>query len=191
MIAIAGLSFAAETPTLTRLNSVEGNLSTKNISLFRMVDLFGFPGGINAAEVVKFKAPKPGWTLRQFSIVGYDGYNGTRESLPESQTIAFEIRDKDFNLLYRYADTQLPYTNFIKNSTKPVSMIFDLPPIPVSDEFYMLFFDRAAVGVLAELNMQGNSSFYDQLEGMMYEAGIPAENNETIPINWVMSVAGN
>jgi hypothetical protein len=190
LIAIVGLSLAAETPTLIRLNSTEGNLSTKDISSFRMVDFFGFPSGINAAEVVKFKAPKPGFTLRGFSLVGYDGYNGTRESLPEPQIIAYEIRDKNFNLLHSYADSQIPYTNFIKNSTNPVAIWFDLPLIPVSDEFYLLFYDRGAVGVIAELNAEGQSSFYDRLEGVMYKAEIPTKNNETIPINWVMSVVG-
>ena len=191
-LAIIGASIAIEPIKLDVLNSYEGNLSAeeKDLHLLNMIQVFGGLSGLAGAEVVKFKAPKPDWTLKKIEFLLYDGYNGTRASYPSPQVIAFEIRDKNFDLLYRYADIQLPYTNFLMNITNPVPATFDLPSIKVGEEFYVLFFDRGAVRVMAKFNSTGNSSFYDPLTGQLFKAELIAKNNNTIPVNWIVNAAG-
>jgi hypothetical protein len=191
-LVIIGASIAIEPIKLDVLNSYKGNLSLedKELHLLNMIQVLGGISGLAGAEVVKFKAPKADWTLKKIEFLLYDGYNGTRKSVPTPQVIAFEIRDKNFNLLYRYADIQLPYTNFLMNITDPVPATFDLPSIKVGDEFYVLFFDRGAVRVMAKFNSTGNSSFYDPLTGRLYKAELISKHNNTIPLNWIMNVGG-
>jgi hypothetical protein len=172
------------------LASYEGNLSEKNMELLSTTDLFGLPGWA-VAEAVKFEAPSAGWELKNVSILGWDGYNGTAASAPRMGIIALEIRDKDLNLLYRFADMQLPYTNFIFNYTQMLFMNIDLPSVPVSDEFYVCFYDRGAMAAVFEYNnLSQNSYFFDATSKKTFAATVPEGENKTAPINWIMKVYG-
>jgi hypothetical protein len=192
-LSLAGISAAADASASQNitLNSYEGNLTEKKVTQVDMLSLFGSPGYF-FAEAVKFKAPKPNWKINALQLYGWDGYNGTAETIPYERVIAFDIRDKDLNLLYKYSDSQLPYTNYARNATGVLPMTFELPSIPVSDEFYVCFYDRGAVTVVAErLNSSSQNSFlYLEPANRMLEAKISISANETIPVNWLMTVKG-
>lgn len=191
LITIIGLSIAAEAPKEDVLKSYKGNVSPENTIRLRMVDLYGLTG-LNFAEAVKFKAPRSDWTLKSIELIGYDGFNGTQASLPSPQTIALEIRDKDLNLLYKYSDSQLPYTNFFRNDTGPVPMMFELPPIKVSDDFYVMIYDRGAFQVMAEMNVTGDSFYFNPFTKLVRPMEVIREkDNKTIPVNWIMVAVGN
>jgi len=193
ILSLISISLAAEPQVI---NSYEGNLTQKlmqnQINLVSLYSILGIPG-LATAEVTKFTAPKPGWKLSRVGILGYDGYNGTANSVPTQRIIALEVRDKDFNLLYKYADVQIPYTNIIFNLTGPTVITFELPSVPVSNEFYICFFDRGAVAVGAEIqNKSTNSSFmFSEAEATLAPASLPVSANETVPVNWIMSVVGS
>lgn len=172
------------------LKNYEMSNNTK-YSIVSMVNLFGTSGYvISAAE--KFKAPKAGWTLQGINIGAWDGFNGSQNSIPRAGIFLLEIRDKDRNLLYQFADEQIPYTNFVYNQTSVDSMIINLPPISVSDEFYVCIYDRGTFGLLATwTNTTGNSYFYNRGGDEMIQATLPIAENTTTPINWAMQVIGS
>jgi hypothetical protein len=190
---LAGLAMAADlkAPQIQVLSSYEGNLSEKKINLVSMPAIFGLLG-VDVAETVKFKAPKPGWKVKAINIFAWDGFNGTLQSIPRERIIALEIRDKDLNLLYRFADSQLPFSNYIFNATEAYPMTIELPSVPVSDEFYVSFYDRGAVAVAAEvLNDTINSSFFfNAVADELIPSELPQGQNKTSPVNWIMSVSG-
>ena len=75
---------------------------------------------------------------------------------------------KNINLLYRMADTQNAYFTFLF----PILRAIDLPSIPVTDEFYVIFYDRGSMFIGMELeNATGNSYLYDSL----YSELLPVE----------------
>lgn len=180
---------ANETKGVT-IESFSGNLSEKELGIASMYSLFG-PLGTNAGEMVKFKAPKPGWALNEISILAYDGFNGTRESVPRDGIIALEIRDKNLNLLYRYVDSFIPYSNYVYNVTRSKWMNFEVPSIPVSDEFYIAFYDRGNVAVVTEFNVTGDSYIFDRPVKNPIPAKLPTSANQTAPVNWIMAVTGS
>ncbi len=95
-------------------------------------------------------------------------------------------------MLYQFADEQIPYTNFVFNQTSVDSMIISLPPISVSDEFYVCIYDRGTFGLLATwTNTTGNSYFYNRAGDEMIQASLPMAENTTTPINWAMQVIGS
>ena len=141
--------------------------------------------------MVKFNAPKPGWKLKNVGIFAYDGFNGTPESVPPDNSISLEVRDKDLNLLYRYADSEIPFSNFRLNITDPMFMNFEVPSIPVSDEFYVVFYDRGALVVASELNVTANSYIFDRASKKPIPAVVPIGVNQTTPTNWIMEVEGS
>jgi hypothetical protein len=176
------------------LNSYEGNLTQKSLTAMDMLSLLGGQTGYLMAEAVKFTAPKPNWKIDSVQLFGWDGFNGTAESIPQERIIALEVRDKDLNLLYRLSDSQLPYTNYAYNATDLYPTTLRLPQVPVSDEFYICFYDRGAVAVACErLNETSKSSFlYLEPGNQLLPATLPSgQNNETIAVNWIMSVSGN
>jgi hypothetical protein len=180
----------AMSSALDTVTSYEGNLSEKELNYANMIELFG-PTGMAAAEAVKFKAPRADWTLKNVTVFGWDGFNGSSESVPSQGIIALEIRDKDLNLLYRFADTQLPYTNFIFNFTGIFPIMIEMPSIPVSDEFYVCFYDRGSVLTSFEfVNETKESYIFDRAARKMLPAELPVGENSTAPINWIMRVNG-
>jgi hypothetical protein len=194
-LSLTGISAAADakSPDNQAMNSYEGNLSQKRIVSIDLLSIMGLPAYF-IAEAVKFKAPKPGWKLNSVQILGWDGFNGTMESIPRERIIALEVRDKDLNLLYRFTDSQLPYSNFIRNATQTYPFTVRLPSIPVSDEFYVCFYDRGAIAVASEiLNETSKNSFiYIEDGNTLLPANLPLfKENESVPLNWIMTVSGN
>jgi hypothetical protein len=191
IISSIAMAVEAQPPQRQILNSYEGNLSQKEVGAVDMLSFFGRPGHF-IAETVKFKAPKPGWKLDEVQLMGWDGFNGTVESIPREREIALEIRDKDRKLLYRFTDSQLPYTNYVRNATGVYPITIELPPISVSDEFYVSFYDRGAVAVASErLNETSKNSFlYIEPGDELVPANLPIGENKTVSVNWIMSVGG-
>lgn len=179
------------------LKAYTGNLSanTTQISYVTMIGLFGPLGGpaaLDVAEAVKFTVPNPGWKLKGLTILGWDGFNGTAASVPPGRIFAIEVRDKDKNMLYQFADLQIPYTNYLLNQTFASPIDIELPPIAVSDEFYVCLYERGTFFVGAEItNTTGNSYFYNRLTGNMTSAVLPIANNVTSPVNWIMEAIGS
>jgi hypothetical protein len=158
-----------------------------------MTQFFNF-AGLDVSEMAKFTAPRPGWTLTGVSILGYDMFNGTPETVPADRTIAIEVRDQDLNLLYRFTDSQRPYFNLAKNLTAPSVASIDFPPVAVTEEFYVCFYDRGAILIGAELSNATNNSFiFNRGAGELYPAEVPQtlEANSTLmPVNWVIRAIG-
>ncbi len=174
-------------PSLTVLKQDSGtNLSKMNMSIYTSLTDFGLDA-FGVGEAVKFTAPKPGWKLMQVRIAGWNGYNGTPNSIPQASDFLIEIRDKDLNLLYRMADMQNAYFTF----SAPVLRGIDIPALPVTDDFYVVFYDRGTMVIEREVeNGTGNSYFYDSLNGEMIPAIFRDENNKSTNINWVIRAVG-
>ena len=150
-MSIAGISVAADASTSQNqiLNSYVGNLSQKDLRLFDALSLFR-QNGFFIGEAVKFKAPRSGWKLKSVEVIAWDGFNGSINSIPAPRIIGLEVRDKDLNLLYKFADSQLPYSNYARNATTLYPMAIEVPSIPVSDDFYICFYDRGLVVAFEE-----------------------------------------
>jgi len=195
VLSLTGISTAADakSPENQLLNSYEGNLSQKKIVSIDLLSIMGLPAYF-IAEAVKFKAPKPGWKLNTVQILGWDGFNGSTQSIPRERIIALEVRDNDLNLLYRFTDSQLPYSNFVRNATETYPFTIRLPSIPVSDEFYVCFYDRGAIAVASEiLNKTSQNSFiYIEDGNTLLPSNLPLfGQNESVPLNWIMTIGGN
>lgn len=193
-LSMTGISLAAEASDsqYRTIYSFDGNISEKDLHFITNSVPFGRPGMV-VAQTAKFIPPKSGWKIKAVDVLAYDGFNGTPISVPEDRVIVLEVRDKDHNLIYRFADSVLPYSNYVFNVTHPRSMMIELPSVPVSDEFYICFFDRAVVGVAYEFLNQtnGNSFFYNEAGDELFPATLPVAENQTSPINWIMSVTGS
>jgi hypothetical protein len=193
-LSLASISAAADASAnqYQVIKSYEGNLSEKQLDFVSTFTLFGRIGR-DVAQTTKFKAPKSGWKIKSVNLMAWDGFNGTIESVPIEMIIALEVRDKNLDLLYRFTDSQLPYTNYAFNVTRPYPLTIELPSVPVSDEFYICFYDRAAVAVVGELlnKTNGNSFLYNSAGDELFPAELPIAKNQTSPINWIMSVSGS
>lgn len=193
-LSLTGISAAADTqsPASQVIYSYQGNITDKDIIPVALVSFMG-PPAYFVAEAVKFKAPKPGWKLNAVQLLGWDGFNGTTESIPRERIIALEVRDKDLNLLYKFADSQLPYSNFVRNATIIYPFTINIPQIPVSNEFYVCFYDRGAIKVASEpLNETSENSFFYVEEGnQLLPAVLPTRENASTPVNWIMAISGN
>ena len=174
------------------LYSYEGNLTDKNILPVDLVSFIGSPA-LFFAETVKLNAPKSDWKVNAVQLYAWDGFNGTSESAPSERIIGLEIRDKDLKLLYKFADSQLPYSNYAHNATLMYPLTIDVPQIPVSGEFYICFYDRGAVAVAAEpINETSKNSFIYVAEGnRLINSTLPTGENLVTPVNWIMAVSGN
>jgi hypothetical protein len=174
------------------LYSYEGNLTDKDIFPVDLVSFIGAPAFF-FAEAVKFNAPKPNWKINAVQLYAWDGFNGTNESVPMERIIGLEIRDKDLKLLYKFADSQLPYSNYAHNATLMYPLTIDIPQVPVSGEFYVCFFDRGAVVVAAEpINETSKTSFiYVEDGNSLINSTLPTGENLVTPVNWIMAVNGN
>lgn len=197
-LSLTGASVAADAQTSDSqiIKSYEGNITEKQTISIDLLSLFGPAPGYFSAEAVKFKAPKANWRINKVRLYGWDGYNGSVQSIPSERTFSIEIRDKDLNLLYKFADSQLPYSNFARNATGLYPFIVSMPNVPVSDEFYVFFYDRGAIAIACEFaeDISMNSFIYieggDQLVPLQ-PAVIRKSENESTPINWIMEVIGS
>lgn len=144
-------------------------------------------GSFSVGEAVKFKAPNPGWKLKQVRIAGWNGFSGNASSIPDSENFLIEVRDADLNLLYRMTDTQNAYFTF----PFPILRSIDLPSIPVTDEFYVIFYDRGSMFIEMELeNATGNSYYYDDMYSELLPVEFTDANNVTTTVNWIIRAVG-
>jgi hypothetical protein len=173
--------------TLTILKQDSGkNFSEMNITLFSAVNEFGI-AGLHIGEVVRFKAPKPGWKLKGVSIVGWSGFNNTTKLFPPDRTFLVEVRDNNTDLLYKFVDTQNIY---YASTTGLVAQYFDIPALPVTEDFYVIFYDRGSMGLGMEReNGTGNSYFV--INGQLMPAEFKTNTtNETMKVNWMIRAVG-
>ena len=141
-----------------------------------------------SAQTVKFTAPKSGLKLESILIMATDGWNASSEQLPNPLPFAIEIRDANLRLLYHFADIQLPY--FTRGEGIRLAGV-EVPDILVSGDFFVCFYGYRSLGLAAELqNATGNSYLFDKTSGQLYSYGLPMRNNQTLPINWLIRVAG-
>lgn len=171
--------------------SYEGDITEKKVLPLTLFSIYRVPA-LFIAEAVKFQAPKDNWKINAVQLYGYDGFNGSNESIPKERVIALEIRDKERDLLYRFSDSLLPYSNYARNATFMYPLTIDIPQIPVSGEFYVCFYDRGAIAVGFEmLNESSENSFiYIEDGDTLLPAALPKSENESTPINWIMAVGG-
>jgi len=175
----------AATSQLTTLRGDSGkNYSEMDTTLFSSLIEFG---SFNVGEAVKFTAPKTGWKLQKVRVAGWSGYNNTTQTFPAERNIMLEIRDKDLNLLYKFADAQ---NNYLMSRSGPLFGEIEIPAVSVTGDFYVIFYDRGAALVGMETtNGTGNSFFITGNE--IQPAQFPlAETNETVKINWLIEALG-
>jgi hypothetical protein len=178
----------ATEPQLTVLKQdTAENLSASNLTLYTAVDDFGVDAFV-IGEAVKFTAPKEGWKLKNVQVLGWNGFNQTAQSIPQQSNFLVEVRDQNKDLLYRMADTQNAYFTF------PVPLLreIEIPSIPVTGDFYVVFYDRGSMWVgMEQENGTGNSFFFNGLNKETSPAQFTyGENNQTLGVNWVIRAAG-
>jgi hypothetical protein len=160
--------------------------SEMNFTYFSALNAFGAEGqGIG--EAVKFTAPKDGWKLQRVRVVGWSGYNKSTQSFPADKNIMLEIRDKDLNLIYKFADSQ---NNYFMSEAGPIFGEIEIPAVMVTKEFYVVFYDRGAARIGME-NSDGTGSSFLFMGGQMQPAEFSTrDTNETIKINWLIEADG-
>ena len=186
-VVIAQNNAGSAVPELTVLKQDSGvNLSRMNMTLYSAATDWGIDA-FGVGEAVKFTVPKPGWKLMQVRVAGWNGYNDTTKIIPSANDFLIEIRDKNLNLLYRMSDTQNAYFTF----TAPVLRAIDIPALPLTGDFYVIFYDRGAMVVgMEQQNGTGNSYFYDSLTGDLIPASFKDANSESTKVNWVLRAVG-
>lgn len=159
----------------------ETNLSVMNIT-FTVSPTYG------SAQTVKFTAPKPDWKLEHVLVIATDGWNASSTEMPKPLPFAIEIRDANLRLLYHFADTQLPY--FTTATGFRIANV-DVPSMPMNGDFFVCFYGYRSIALATELqNATGDSYLYDKLTGQLFSGALPLSNNQTIPVNWLLRVAG-
>jgi hypothetical protein len=170
-----------------KLNTLTGNselnYSEMNLSLFSSWAEFG---SLNVGEAVKFTAPSSGFKLQKVQILAWSGINETTQTYPTDRNILLEIRDKDLNLLYKFADAQNNYFKY----TEPILGEIEIPEVKLTGDFYVVFYDRGAAPIgYVEAADSGNSFLFGN--GVIMPAMFTEElTNETIGFNWVIEAIG-
>ena len=118
-----------------------------------------------------------------------DGWNSSAEQLPNSTPFAVDILDANLKMLYHFADSQLPY---FTNPTGVRLANIEIPSMPMNGDFFVCFYGYRSLAIAAELeNVTGASYTYDKLGGgKLYPGVIPIDENQTVPVNWIVRVAG-
>lgn len=164
------------------------NLQDMNLTLYSAKDDFGIDA-FSIGEAVKFTAPTDGWKIKIIQVLGWNGFNHTDESIPQESNFLLEIRDQNRDLLYRMADTQNAYFTF------PVPLLreIEIPSIPVSGDFYVVFYDRGSMRIAMEQeNGTGKSYFFNDLNKEISPVQFTiGEKSEKLMINWIIRVIGN
>jgi len=190
-LSLASISAFADSQSTDEqvLYSYEGNVTDMSILPVDLVSYIGKPAFF-IAEAVKFKAPKANWKVDSVQLYAWDGYDGSNESIPSERIISLEIRDKDLNLLYKFADSQIPYTNYARNATGIYPLTIEIPQISVSGDFYICFYDRGAIAIASEpLNKTSENSFL-YVDGSLLNSTLPTAETTVTPVNWIMKVTG-
>jgi hypothetical protein len=117
-----------------------------------------------------------------------DGWNASNKQLPNPLPFAIEVRDADLRLRYHFADAQFSYFT----SDEGVRMAnIEVPDMLMNDDFFVCFYGYRSLGIAAELqNATGNSYIFDKLTGRLYSGVLPLKDNQTLPVNWLIRVAG-
>lgn len=182
---VAVIAEAAEKPELTRLRQDSGkNYSDMNLTFFSSYETFG---SLSIGEAVKFTAPKSGWKLQAVRVVGWSEYNESTQTYPRDRNIMIEVRDSDFNLLYKFADAQ---NNYFLSPSGKIGEI-EIPALSVTGDFYVVFYDRGAAGIGVEQSESSGNSFIFIGGDMVPPESVFEDTNETIKINWLIEAAGN
>lgn len=171
---------------LTILKQDSGkNYTEMNISSFTIINEFG-ADGLGIGEAVKFKSPKSGWKLYGVQVLGWSGFNNTTQTFPADSNFLLEIRDKDLNLLYKFADVQ---NGYFLSDQGPFYGLIEIPPLAVPEEFYVVFYDRGGMVIAMEEDSgTGNSFLYGNRD--LQPAQFVTATNETIGINWIIEAIG-
>lgn len=157
------------------------NLSVMNLT-------FTTSPTLGSAQAVKFTAPKAGWKLKLVIAVATDGWNASRNELPNAMPFTIEIRDANLGLLYHFADIQYPYFTTEMGFR---SAVIEMPAIPLEGDFYVCFYGYRSIGLATELqNATGNSYLFDKITGSLYPGVLTLENNQTLPVNWLIRAVG-
>ena len=190
-LAFTGLCLAQSNEDGSGLNMTELKQdSTTNASENVQLYSAGQDWGLNSfffGEAVKFTAPTPGWELKQIKVLGWNFYNETSMAVPSPSNFLIEVRDGDLNLLYRLADTQNAYFT----DKVPVLRAINIPPLPVTEAFYIVFYDRSIMKIGVEVeNGTGNSYVYDSINNRMIPAEFRIEESNTTKVNWIIRAVG-
>lgn len=155
-----------------------------NFTLFSSLVAFG---SFDIGEAVKFTVPKTGWKLQKVRVLGWSGFNESTQMFPADRNIMLEIRDKDLNLLYKFADSQ---NNYFLSETGPLFGEIEIPAVAVTGDFYVVFYDRGAAPIgTKETDDSGNSFLFK--DGQIQPAEVTiVETNETIKFNWLIEAIG-
>jgi len=186
-MAVAQNGSASTNPTMVVLKQDSGtNITNMSLALYSA----GQDWGINAfsiGEAVKFTAPKPDWKLKQIRVLGWNGFNETTLAVPSPSNFLIEVRDENLNLLYRLADTQNAYFTL----PAPALIAIDIPALPLTGDFYVMFYDRSTMRIGVELeNGTGNSYQYNSMYSDLIPAQFKIDNNESTKVNWVIRAVG-
>jgi hypothetical protein len=184
-LCINAIAAQVATPQLTTLRGDSGqNYSEINFTLFSSLAEFA---SLEAGEAVKFTAPKAGWKLQKVRVLGWSGYNKSTQSYPADRNIMLEIRDKDLNLLYKFADSQ---NSYFLSDIGPRFGEIEIPAVAVTGDFYVVYYDRGAAPIGMEAsNGTGNSFIFINGQALPADRTI-LETNETVKINWLMEALG-
>jgi len=157
------------------------NLTKMNIT-FTISPTYGL------AQAVKFTPPKSGWNLEIILVMATDSWNATSKEQPKALPFTIEIRDANFTLLYHYEGVQLPY---FTNSNGVRMAAIDVPVMSMKGDFFVCFYGYGSISLAAEQqNATGNSYYYDPGTAQLFRGFLPLRNNQTIPVNWLIRVAG-
>jgi hypothetical protein len=180
----------ASVSKLTVLKEDSGNLSKMILLPYSTFQDFGAANGLFVGEAVKFTAPKAGWKISGIEVVGMTTYNNTTKHFAPDRNFLVEVRDKELNLLYKFADMQNLY--FASNREgRFMSRGIMIPSITVTGDFYVVFYDRGSMRIgMEETNETSNSFFFieNQMKPATFE--LAGKTNETMKINWLIRVAG-
>lgn len=181
-----GLAQSAANQTLTVLKQDSGtNITNMNLTLYSAGQDWGIDA-FSVGEAVKFTAPKADWKLKQIRVLGWNGFNETTLAVPSPSNFLIEVRDENLDLLYRLADTQNAYF------TLPVPGLIgiDIPALPLTGVFYIIFYDRSTMRIGVELeNGTGNSYQFNSMNGELIPADFKIDN-ATTKVNWVIRAVG-
>jgi hypothetical protein len=180
----------ASVSKLTVLKEDSGNLSEMILLPYSTFQDFGEANGLIVGEAVKFTSPKAGWKLSGIQVIGLTTYNNTTKDFAPNRNFLVEVRDKDLNLLYKFADMQNLY--FASNHEgRFLSGSIMIPSIPVNGDFYVVFYDRGSMKIGMEKTNETSNSFFfigNQMKPATFE--MAGKTNETMKVNWLIRVAG-
>ena len=186
-MAVAQNGATSANPSMTVLTQDSGtNITKMNITMYTT----GKDWGLNTfriGDAVKFTSPKSDWKLKQIRVLGWNGFNETTMKVPSPSNFLIEVRDKNLNLLYRLADTQNAYFTL----PAPGLIAIDIPALPLTGDFYIIFYDRSTMRIGVELeNGTGNSYQYNSMYSELIPAQFKIDNNESTKVNWVIRAVG-